>query len=55
MKKIFAEWETHLRRPLKEIGVEKKTSPLELMRRQIEKLASDLREREQYKPFVYGD
>jgi len=55
MKRFFLEWEAHLRRPLREIGAAAGITPLELMRRQVEALAADLRGAQRYAPFLYGD
>jgi len=56
LKVFFREWEAHLLRPLREKGIEEaaRLAVMPLLRRQIERLASDLRGGERYAPFLYG-
>lgn len=54
-KVFFREWESALRRPIREIGERGRISPQDVIRRQVDRLAAALRGREEYLPFRYGD
>ena len=56
LKVFFREWEAHLSRPVRERGVEAtaRLTSSELLRRQVERFAADLRGGPRYQPFEYG-
>jgi CRISPR-associated protein Cas1 len=53
-KRFFTEWETFLVRPLREQGEDESLAVRPLLRRQVERLAADLRGGEPYRPLAYG-
>jgi CRISPR-associated protein Cas1 len=54
LKVFFEHWEGHLQKPMREKDAEGKIAPLELLRRQVERLAASLRGKGPYAPFRYG-
>ena len=54
IKIFFREWEIFLQKPLPEKNSEPVT-PLSLLSRQVDRLASSLREQKIYQPFTFGD
>ena len=55
LKHFFREWEKMLLRPLRDATDGEKWTPRDIIRRQIDRLAADLRDGELYRPFVTGD
>ncbi len=54
LKVFFEHWETHLLKPMREQGVEGKVSTIDLVHRQVDRLAASLRGTRQYTSFLYG-
>ena len=54
LKVFFREWEKHFLRPLRDQEDEGKTAVIPLIRRQVDRLAADLRGGAPYRPFAYG-
>lgn len=54
LKVFFEHWESHLLKPMREQNAESKVGPMDLVHRQVDRLAASLRGTGQYAPFLYG-
>ena len=54
MRRFFREWASFWQRPLREQGAAARPTPGEVLRRQVDRLAADLRGTAAYEPFHYG-
>ena len=54
LKKFFFQWEKFLLRELPEQGAEERITTTSLLRRQVDRIAADLRGQAPYEPFLYG-
>ncbi len=55
LREFFQEWERWLHTPMREHKSDERPTPLEIMRRQAERLAASVRHGEPYQPFIFGD